>query len=70
MNKDREYQGYILEDDPSLEFPVSACSLCELEDTCDKLADDFGIDYFLCIKGIEDKKYKRQHPKAYFKKII
>ena len=67
-NKDREYNGYVLKDDSSLEYAVSACSYCELNKQCDDIADE--LNKCICLNGIKDTEYKRNHPNAYFKKII
>jgi len=70
-NKDREYNGYVLKNDSSLEYAVSACSYCELNKQCDDMADELNnSEYYICINGIKDTEYKRNHPNAYFKKII
>lgn len=69
MNKSRTYCGYFLNEwDPDVDSP---CDKCELAEECDRLADDFGLDYFMCLsKGVvKDDTYKKNHPKAFFKKI-
>lgn len=70
LDKNRLFKNYYLNDWGDQK---NSCILCELSDECDKLSDDFNnIYYFMCTSTgvIKDINYKKNHPNAYFKKII
>ena len=71
--EDRVFHGYILEDDPnppSNPKKTYPCCKCELDSLCDRIADDLNhMEYCICLNGIKDKNYKKNHPNSYFKKI-
>ena len=68
--KNREFHGYILDEWDGNTFQIKdkhPCELCELEDECDRIADDLNkIEYFLC-KSV-NAKFKEEHPYAFFRK--
>lgn len=77
--KDLEYNGYLLGEwgvnkiEGAYQICCDPCSLCDLSDECDRLADDLNnIEYCMCLsKGvIKNTEYKKEHPDAYFKKMV
>lgn len=71
MNENtREFHGYLLDEYEGNTFQTHKkhpCELCELEDVCDRIADDLNkIEYFLCKEV--NHKFKEDHPYAFFRK--
>lgn len=69
MDTNRKYKSFYLNEWDN--DTTNPCDNCELSQECDRLADDFGIDYFMCLSTgvIKDVEYKKKHPKAYFKQV-
>jgi len=70
LDKNRLYKNYYLN---VWGDQKHSCVLCELSDECDRLSDDLNdIYYLMCTSPgiIKDVNYKKNHPNAYFKKII
>lgn len=67
LDKRRIYHGYYLDDYPIKEGK-DPCELCELNKHCDEIADTLNqIEYCICLSL--NKKYKKEHAKAFFKQI-
>lgn len=60
------WNGYELVDgDDNIQDP---CAICELQDMCDRLADDLNkIEYQLCNQIVSEG-YSKIHKHTYFKK--
>ena len=70
--EEREFGEYLLDvyEHGLVKEGKSPCFLCELSDECDNISDDLNcVEYCICLDGIKDKTFKKNHPDSYFKRI-
>ena len=69
----REFHGYLLDEYEGNTFQTHKkhpCELCELNDVCDRIADDLNnIEYFFCVRKSTTNSKKIIHTHSLENKI-